>query len=169
MAQPTSPLALGQIEAADRDSQISELPQGEQAEGQKQIPAQLEAQADRDEQRHARQQDEADGGHAECGVLEEAAPFPPEDEMQRRGEQYNVSERDQLRERQPGVEAFTSGLARQLLPLRRHLSPKQPVWIDLLGVVPSAELRHTKAGAMFVVTCPRFQVTTRADDDDISA
>ena len=34
--QPASPLAFGQIEVADRDRQISELPQGEQAEGQKQ-------------------------------------------------------------------------------------------------------------------------------------
>jgi hypothetical protein len=33
------------------------------------------------------------------------------------------------------VEVFTRGLARQLLPLRRHLSPKQPVWIDLLDRV----------------------------------
>jgi hypothetical protein len=47
--------------------------------------------------------------HAEGDVLEEAASFPPEDQMQRRGEQDNVGERDRFGERlQPGVEAFTS-------------------------------------------------------------
>ena len=70
--------------------------------------------------------------HAEGGVFEEAAP-PPEDEMRGRGEQDNIGERDRLRERRhPVVEAFTSCLTRQLLPLRRQPLPKQPVSIDLI-------------------------------------
>jgi hypothetical protein len=42
--------------------------------------------ANRDEHRHARQQDEADDMNAEGGVLEEAAALLSETEVQRRGE-----------------------------------------------------------------------------------
>ena len=105
--------------------------------------------------------------HAEGGVLEEAAPFPSEEEMQRRGEQYNVGKRDRLRERrEPIVEPFTRCLARQLRPLRRHLSPKQPIYGSIWAIVVSTEWpRRTTAGAMLMVTDPKFQVTINPEDD----
>jgi hypothetical protein len=46
---------------------------------------------------------------AEGGVLEEGAPFPPEDERHRRGEQDNVGERDRLRERRQPVTDTVAG------------------------------------------------------------